>query len=342
MRVAAVIPCYRVGRHILDVVRLALTKVDVVYVIDDCCPDKSGNLVAEHFLTDRVRVIRHTVNQGVGGAVISGYLAARQDAVDIVVKLDGDGQMDPDNIPALIAPIIANTADYTKGNRFFNIEYLRHMPPVRVFGNSALSFVNKISSGYWNIMDPTNGFTAIHSTALREIDLDKIAKRYFFESDMLFRLNVIRAVVRDVPMASIYGDEESNLKIGKVLVDFPLRYLKNFFKRFFYNYILRDMNIGTIETLVGLFLVLAGGTWGIINWISHGMIEQETPAGTVMLATLPIIIGSQLLLAAIGTDIHNVPNEALQKMNLPRPPHIGVRKPALAGSRETLPEKTGI
>lgn len=319
MRVAAVVPCFRVRRHILDVVERALGQVDMIYVVDDCCPEHSGDAVAEQFDTPKVRVIRHEINQGVGGAVTTGYLAALADGIDIVIKLDGDGQMDPDYIPALIAPILAGTADYTKGNRFFDIDFLRDMPPVRVFGNSSLSFINKISSGYWNIMDPTNGYTAIHASALRALDASKLAKRYFFESDMLFRLNVIRAVVRDVPMPAIYGDEQSNLKVGQVLMDFPRRYLKNFFKRFFYNYILRDMNIGTIETLLGGTLFLAGTLWGIGNWISHGIDGQTTPVGTVMLAALPIILGSQLLLAAIGYDIYNVPNEPLQKIQPPVP-----------------------
>lgn len=209
---------------------------------------------------------------------------------------------------------MARTADYTKGNRFFQIEYLRNMPPIRVFGNSSLSFVNKISSGYWNVMDPTNGFTAIHTAALRALDLDKIAKRYFFESDMLFRLNIARAVVRDVPLPAIYADEESNLRISKVLVDFPQRYLKNFFKRFFYSYILRDMNMGTIETMIGALMLVWGVSFGIVTWINSAIQESPTPIGTVMLATLPIILGSQLLLAAIGYDIYNVPNEPLQTL----------------------------
>jgi glycosyltransferase involved in cell wall biosynthesis len=318
MKVAAVIPCYRVGRHIEGVVEQALRHVDVIYVVDDCCPDSTGDLVEKCFShSGKVQVIRHQTNQGVGGAVISGYAAAKRDAVDIAVKLDGDGQMDPQNIPALIAPILAGTADYTKGNRFFNIGFLRQMPAIRVMGNSTLSFVNKISSGYWNIMDPTNGFTAIHATALAALDLDKIANRYFFESDMLFRLNIIRAVVRDVPMPAIYGDEESNLKIGKILFDFPGRYLKNFVKRFFYNYVLRDMNIGSIETLIGTVLVVGGLVYGITNWISSGIQDMATPVGTVMLATLPIILGSQLLLSAVAYDIYNVPSEPLQKIKFP-------------------------
>lgn len=313
MVIGAVVPCYRVRAHIIDVIERLIGQVDAIYVVDDCCPENSGELVRSHFSSTKIRVIRHDVNQGVGGAVMAGYRAAQADGIDVVVKLDGDGQMAPEKIPVLIAPILAGAADYTKGNRFFQIEYLRKMPPARIFGNSSLSFVNKISSGYWNIMDPTNGFTAIHAGALRALDLDKVAKRYFFECDMLFRLNLVRAVVRDVPMPAIYGDEESNLRIGKVLLDFPQRYLLNFFKRFFYSYILRDMNIGTIEALVGSGLLVGGILWGITNWITHAIDGTVTPVGTIMLAMLPIILGSQLLLAAIGYDIYNVPNEPLQK-----------------------------
>lgn len=312
MKIAAVIPCYRVSKHIIDVVERTLPVVDMIYVVDDQCPDASGALVEQRFSSPKVRLIQHQVNQGVGGAVISGYRAALADDIDIVVKVDGDGQMDPLQIASLIAPIIARRADYTKGNRFFNIEDLRQMPFIRVLGNSVLSFVNKISTGYWNIMDPTNGFTAIHKSTLKLLDLDKLSARYFFESDMLFRLSIVRATVRDVSMSAFYGDEESNLKIRKVLFDFPGKYLLNFFKRFFYNYILRDVNIGTIETLVGFLLVFFGVTWGLFNWIINGMNGIETPAGTVMLASLPIIMGSQLLLAAVAYDIYNVPSETVQ------------------------------
>lgn len=312
MKIAAVIPCYRVSKHIIDVVERTLPVVDMIYVVDDQCPEGSGALVARHFPMATIRVIQHQVNQGVGGAVVSGYRAALADDIDVVVKVDGDGQMDPLQIASLIAPIVARRADYTKGNRFFNIEDLRQMPFVRVLGNSALSFVNKISTGYWNIMDPTNGFTAIHKSTLKMLDLDKLATRYFFESDMLFRLSIVRATVRDVSMPAFYGDEQSNLRISKVLFDFPGRYLLNFFKRFFYNYILRDVSMGTIETIVGVLLMFFGVTWGGYNWIGNGMNGVETPAGTVMLASLPIILGSQLLLAAVAYDIYNVPSEPLQ------------------------------
>ena len=239
MRVAIVIPSYRVTRHIVDVVSDLIDKADFIYVVDDKCPDGSGDLVERSGFPSYVKVLRHSINQGVGGAVITGYRAALADGCEVVIKMDGDGQMDPANIMPLIEPILDLEADYTKGNRFFNIEDVKQMPAARLFGNAILSFVSKASSGYWHVMDPTNGFTAIHASALAALKLDKLSKRYFFELDMLFRLNIIRAVVRDVAMAAQYGDEESNLKIGRVIVKFPALYLRNFCKRFFYSYVLR-------------------------------------------------------------------------------------------------------
>ena len=253
-RVAVVIPCYRVARHIVDVVNGVLDRVDAIYVVDDKCPENSGDVVERRGFPPHVKVLRNDANQGVGGAVIAGYRAALADGCDIVIKIDGDGQMDPACIPSLIEPILDLEADYTKGNRFFNIEDLDQMPIIRIFGNATLSFISKLSSGYWTVMDPTNGFTAIHATALARLQLDKLSKRYFFESDILFRLNIIRAVVRDVTMLAKYGDEESNLKIGRVILRFPALYARNFCKRFFYNYLLRDVNIGSVEAISGSLL----------------------------------------------------------------------------------------
>ncbi|MEE1610160.1 glycosyltransferase family 2 protein [Microvirga sp. CF3016] len=315
MKTAAIIPCYKVRAQVLTVVSELIGRVDKIFVIDDKCPQGSGQIVQEHFPdSSTVKVVFHDQNQGVGGAVATGYKAALAENFDICIKLDGDGQMDPGYIDVLIAPILHKEADYTKGNRFYEIEYLQTMPPMRIFGNAVLSLVNKCSTGYWNIMDPTNGYTAIHSTALRMINFDKVAKRYFFESDMLFRLSSIRAVVRDTPMPSVYGNETSNLKISRVLVDFPSRYLVNFFKRFFYNYILRDISPATLESMLGSVLTITGTAYGAYNWINAGFSGSPTPTGTVMLVALMVILGAQLLLAALAYDINNVPKDPLQSM----------------------------
>jgi hypothetical protein len=187
------------------------------------------------------------------------------------------------------------------------------MPTLRKLGNAVLSFVNKCSSGYWNVMDPTNGYTAIHCQTLALLPLDKLSTRYFFESDMLFRLGTVRAVVQDISMAAIYADERSNLQIKKVIFEFPWLYIKAFFKRVFYNYFLRDFNGASLELVLGLLLILFGSLWGAEHWLSSIISQQVASAGTVMLAVLPIIIGFQLLLSAIQFDMVNIPRKPLQR-----------------------------
>ena len=313
MRVAVVIPSYKVRSHILSVLAQIPEVVDAVYVVDDKCPERTGEHVQQHSKDPRVHVIFNEINQGVGGATLAGYRRALFDGAEVVVKLDGDGQMDPANIPSLIRPIQRGSADYTKGNRFYSLENLEGMPFLRKFGNTALSFISKVSSGYWNVMDPTNGYTAIHAGALSLLPMSKIEKRYFFESDMLFRLNTIRAVVREVPMKAIYGEEKSNLSILKVLRDFPAKHLTRFFKRICYNYVLRDFNVCSIELVAGLALLAFGSVFGGYYWYRAAVHFVPTPTGTIMLAVLPIIVGVQLLLAAISLDVANVPGEPLQE-----------------------------
>ena len=313
MNVAVVIPSYKVRDHILSVLERIGPNVSRIYVVDDKCPQGSGKLVAEQCRDPRVIVLFHEVNQGVGGAMTTGYRKALTDGADIVVKLDGDGQMDPQLIPAFTSHIERGLADYTKGNRFYAIENLEGMPFVRVFGNAVLSFVNKLASGYWNVMDPTNGYTAIHSSALGALPLSKLEKRYFFESDMLFRLNTVRAVVRDVPMKAFYGEEKSNLSIVQVIRDFPSKYLTRFFKRLFYSYILRDLNVCSIQMLGGISMFVFGVVYGGYHWYLSAMNGVPTPTGTVMLAVLPVMIGVQLLLSAISFDVANIPSIPLQE-----------------------------
>jgi dolichol-phosphate mannosyltransferase len=312
-KVGVVIPCFKVRDHIMGVIAKIGPQVHKIYVVDDRCPVGSGNFVRSECRDPRVTVLFNEKNLGVGGATMTGYARALTDECDIVVKLDGDGQMDPSLIPVLIAPLVNGDADYTKGNRFFSPENLEGMPTLRLVGNTALSFISKMSSGYWSVMDPTNGFTAIHATALSLLPLQKIDQRYFFESDILFRLNTIRAVVRDVPMKAVYADEESNLKIGKVLREFPIKHLKRVIKRLAYNYLLRDFNVCSLELLAGMIFLLFGVFFGGYQWYQHMNTTTSAPTGTIMLAVLPIIIGVQLLLAAITLDVMNVPRDPLQQ-----------------------------
>jgi dolichol-phosphate mannosyltransferase len=311
--IAVVIPCYKVSRQILEVIIGIGPEVSRIYVVDDACPDGSGSQVEKHCTDSRVRVIRHEHNLGVGGAVMTGYTQAIADRAEVIVKIDGDGQMDPGLIPHFIEPILAGEADYTKGNRFFDLERLRAMPHVRLAGNAVLSLMTKLSSGYWNLFDPTNGYTAIHADVAKHLPFAKISNRYFFETDMLFRLNVLRAVVVDIPMDARYENEISNLRISRVIGEFLIKHVRNFFKRIFYNYYLRDLSLASIELPVGLLMLCFGIGFGSYHWLDSARAGVMTPAGTVMLAAIPLLMGVQFILSFLGYDIAAVPNRPVHR-----------------------------
>ena len=243
-----------------------------------------------------------------------GYRAAHAAGYDVAVKVDGDGQMDPRHILTLLHPIALGVSDYTKGNRFFNIEDVRAMPYVRLFGNAALSFASKLSTGYWNVFDPTNGYTALHLSVIDLITLDKVADRYFFETDILFRLNIARCAVRDVPLVALYGDERSGLRIARIFFPFLFGHIRNFCKRIFYSYFLRDFHVASIMILLGPSLLIAGLVFGGYRWwlsISTGV---PATAGTVMIGALLILTGLQLTLTAVSYDVANVPKDAVHPL----------------------------
>jgi glycosyltransferase involved in cell wall biosynthesis len=311
--IAVVIPCFAVRGQVLSVLERVGPEVSRIFVVDDACPQRTGAHVQSSCKDPRVEVIFHPENQGVGGAVITGYAAALRHGADIVVKIDGDAQMAPELLPLFVQPLLDGEADYSKGNRFFSLENLKGMPPVRLLGNAGLSLLTKLSTGYWTIFDPTNGYTAIHAQALSRLPLEKIARRYFFETDMLFRLNTLRAVVVDVPMEAVYADEQSSLKISRVLFEFSWKHAQNFIKRIFYNYYLRDMSLASLELPLGLLLLMGGAFFGLRAWSVSAELGVATPAGTVMLAALPILLGVQFILAFIGFDVSNVPKRPLQR-----------------------------
>lgn len=310
-RIAIAIPCYKVKQHVLDVIAAIGPEAEIIYAVDDACPEGSGHFIEENNKDPRVRVLFHPENRGVGGAIVTAYNAAIADGLDIVVKIDGDGQMNPALLPLFVRPIARGKADYTKGNRFYRPESLRGMPPVRLFGNAVLSLMTKFSCGYWNCMDPTNGYTAIHTEVLKKLPLARLEQRYFFETDMLYHLNTIRAVVHDVPMDAVYADEESNLKITRVLPEFLRKHMTRLIKRYIYLYLLRDFNIGSLYSILGMTLCLVGLIFGGIHWLDSIQTGQPASSGTVMFAALPLIIGIQFLIAFMHHDVSSVPNQPL-------------------------------
>jgi glycosyltransferase involved in cell wall biosynthesis len=311
--VAVVIPCFRVKRQILSVIDAIAPEVQRIYVVDDGCPQDTGSHVEDHCRDPRVQVLYHAENRGVGAAVITGYRQALADGIDVIVKIDGDGQMDPALIPRFVRPILEGNADYTKGNRFYTVQGLRGMPAVRFLGNASLSFVSKLASGYWDLFDPANGFTAIHAQVAALLPFDKISQGYFFESDMLFRLNTIRAVVVEVPIEARYGDEESSLRPGRILGEFAFKHCRNLVKRIFYNYFLRGFSIASVNLVVGLALLTGGASFGAFAWFRGAQAGTFASSGQVMLAALPILIGVQLILAFLSYDMANTPRVTLHR-----------------------------
>ena len=181
-----------------------------------------------------------------------------------------------------------------------------------------LSFITKLSTGYWDIFDPTNGYTAIHARVLRLLRTERIARRYFFESDVLFQLGLVRARVRDVPMHARYGSESSNLRVSKIIFGFSWRHVSNFVKRIFYNYFLRDFSAASAQLLLGTVLLLFGTVFGAVSWINVFRTQEPAHTGTIMLAVLPIILGMQLLLSFLAYDVARIPREAIHPTLDPR------------------------
>jgi glycosyltransferase involved in cell wall biosynthesis len=320
LSIAVVIPCFRVRAQILPLLQRIGPEVCWIFVIDDVCPEGSGELVVAMCHDPRVTVVRHARNLGVGGAVMTGYRYALAAGADTIVKIDGDGQMDPALIPRVVEPLILGRADYVKGNRFFNIEDVRSMPPIRVFGNAALSFLTKMSSGYWTIFDPTNGYTAISANLASNLPTHKINARYFFESDMLFRVGTFQAVVCDLPMTAQYGNETSGLRVSRLLIPFLIGNILNCFKRIFYEYFLRGFSIASVELVVGACLLAFALIFGIDNWMKSVKSGLPATAGTVILSALPLLLRVQFILSFLAFDSAAEPRSPISGLLVRRTP----------------------
>ncbi len=311
-KIAAVVPAYRVEGKITDVLRGIPSYIQHVIVVDDASPDSTSDIVAALANRDRRLVLlRHDRNQGVGGAMVTGFRKALEIGAQIVVKIDGDGQMDTGHLPELILPLVEGRADYTKGNRFRDFIALQRMPFIRRLGNMGLGFLTKAATGYWNIFDPTNGFLAIRSSVLAQLPLERIDHSYYFETSMLANLYLLGAVVRDVAMPARYQGEASSLIIRRVLFEFPLKLLSTFFRRIVLKNFIYDFSMETIYSIVGFPLLLFGLIFGTIKWIQYASRNIPAPTGTVMLPTLTVLLGIQLLLSAVESDLRSVPKEPL-------------------------------
>jgi glycosyltransferase involved in cell wall biosynthesis len=310
--IAAVIPCYRVEREIQSVLATVPAYVKHIIVVDDASPDSTADLVNASAQNDiRIFLIRHSSNRGVGGAMITGYRKALELGAQIVVKIDGDGQMDMKHLPSLLMPLIDAEADYTKGNRFRDFKSLQKMPLLRRLGNMGLAFLAKAATGYWNLFDPTNGFSAIRSEALEQLPLDKLDRTYYFETSMLANLYLLGAVIKDVPMLARYQGEVSNLSIHRILFEFPPKLMVTLLRRLLLKNFIYDFSMGSIYLLASIPLLIFSLVFGISKWIHYASLNIPAPTGTVMLPTLCMILGIQLLLSAIEIDLRAVPREPI-------------------------------
>jgi dolichol-phosphate mannosyltransferase len=306
---AVVIPAY----HVADKIELVLEHLPDylrhIIVVDDASPDNTPGLVKATAERDaRIVLICHEQNQGVGGAVLTGFRKALELGAQVVVKIDGDGQMDPAYIPALVTPLLEGKADYAKGNRFRDFESLQHMPLIRRIGNLGLSFLTKAATGYWNCFDPTNGFFAIRAEILAQLPFERIDRRYFFETSMLANLYLLDAFILDVPMPARYRGERSSMSIWRVLVEFPAKLLATLLRRLLLRYFLFDFSMVSVYLLTGIPLVLFGLIFGSLKWIQYLQLGVPAPTGTVILPTLALILGIQILLSAIEIDMNAAPN----------------------------------
>lgn len=304
--IAAVVPAYKEEAMISRVIETMPPFVDHIVIVDDCSPDGTSDVV-RGIADPRVTLIRHEVNQGVGGAIITGHRAAMKLGSDVNVVMAGDAQMNPMYLPQLLDRVTADGYGFAKANRFFDVESFAGMPRHRIFGNIVLSFMTKLTSGYWHLFDPQNGYTAIRTEVLERLPLDKISRRYSFENDLLIHLNILQVPAIDVPIPAVYGDEVSSIKLRRVVPELLHLLFVGFWRRIWYRYVLWSFSPIALLLILGLLFFLIG--LGIAVWVCFQIAGSViATAATVMLAALPLMIGSQMLISALQLDIHASPS----------------------------------
>ena len=309
--IGIVIPYYNDLKHIHTVIKKIPDFIDVTIIVDD---KSSDSLPA--FKSEKIKIIKNIKNLGVGGATIAGFKKILEFNPFVVVKMDADDQMDPGYLPDLLDPIIDGKSEYSKGNRFFDLEALKRMPFIRRIGNLGLSFLTKIATGYWNNFDPSNGYFAIKASYLKKINLVLLHKRFFFETSLIAELYFHDVRIKDVPMRAIYKGEKSSLKVWKEFFRYPLKLSKIFIKRILLKYFIYDFNMASLYIVIGGPLFLFGTVYGLYIWISNAIKNVLTSTGTIMLVALAVILGFQLILQAIQIDMERSPkcsNKSLSK-----------------------------
>ena len=306
-KVIAVMPCYKSSKLAPSVAQDVIRYVDRLICVDDCCPENTGKSIEMFIKSDQLDLIYHDRNQGIGVAMKSGIKHALKFNPEIIIKIDSDGQMDPNLIPKLLEPILNGSSEFTKGNRFTNPKFIRKMPLIRIIGNIGLGFITKLSTGYWELFDPTNGFLALKSNILRDISLDKIDNGYFFETDLLFRCSLCNVLISEIPMEATYEDEKSSLSPFKEFFRFLYKHTNIFLKRLTYQYFLLDFSPGSLSLLLAILFGCVAFFVGLNSFLFYGKLNIETPIGTQILFLATSLISNQLFIGFIYYDASQKP-----------------------------------
>ncbi len=304
--IAAVVPAYNEALMITEVIDSMPEYVDHIVIVDDCSSDNTAEVVSRSN-DPRVTLIQHETNQGVGGAIITAHKKAIELGADVNAVMAGDAQMDPQYLPDLLDKVTDGGFGFAKANRFYSPESFAGMPRYRIFGNIVLSFLTKAASGYWNLFDPQNGYTAIRTSVLKRVPLDHVAKRYSFENDLLIHLNILAVPAVDVPIPAVYGNEVSSIKLRKVVPELLSLLTSGGARRFWYRYVLWSFSPIALLGFMGLLFLIAGFCLGVWMLIQIGLTGSAT-AATVMLVALPLLMGSQMLISGLQLDIQSSPD----------------------------------
>jgi len=312
-RIAVVVPAFNEELMVQRTLTTMPDFVDRIIAIDDGSSDATYSKIEEVAAGDsRVVCLRNPDNQGLGATLVHGYRFLldsedKQDEADVVAIMAGDGQMDPDNLHLLLDQIVDGSHDVAKGNRFIgHHQALKKMPKYRLIGNIVMTLLTKLASGYWSVFDTQNGYYAIHTEVLRQIDLSRIGRGYEVENSFLIEANIVEARLTDVPMPAVYGDETSTLRLRHFIPRVLRLITVGFFRRIWHRYVVTNFSPVALFLFTGLFLTLWGvafGIWALVQTIG----PDVATTGTVMLSVAPFLMGFQLLLAALILDILNEP-----------------------------------
>jgi glycosyltransferase involved in cell wall biosynthesis len=298
--VAVVVPAYDEEKLLPETLAGIPEFVDRIYVVDDASKDGTAEAAASD---ERVQLLRHEQNRGVGAAIVTGYRQAIADRVDVSCVMAADNQMAPEDLEPIARPVVDGDADYAKANRLVSGEAWQLIPHARYLGNAMLSLLTKMASGYWHVADSQSGFTAVSLGTLERLDLDRIYPRYGFPNDMLVHLNVVEARVRDVPSRPIYDvGEQSGIRYSRVIPAISWLLLKAFFWRLWQKYVIRDFHPLVFFYVFGIGMFLVGLGLGIAEVVLR-ILGNPIPPATVVLVALLLIFGSQFTLFAMWFDL---------------------------------------